>query len=178
MANTQTSGTSVPPVREPFPPFASDTFASQLLWLALTFGFLYVFVAKFAAPRLASILDVRRDKITADLSSASALKGQTDAAFAAYEKALADAKANATAIAQEARKTLTAEIEAKKASIEAEMGSKLADADQRIAAMRDKAMGEVGGIAAQAAEAIVAHLASAALGKSDIETAIKSVLKS
>lgn len=179
MAKPTQTGTAVEHhAREPFPPFASETFGSQLIWLALTFGFLYLFVAKLAAPRIASILETRRDKIASDLAAAEGLKGETEAAAAAYEKALSDAKANATAIAQSTRAVLNREIEEKKVTVEAELASRLAEADARIAEVKQKAMGEVGGIAAETAEAIVAHLAGSALGKADVASAIKSVLKS
>ena len=48
-----------------FPPFDASTFASQLLWFAITFGVLYYLMAKVALPRLAGIIEGRRDRIAA-----------------------------------------------------------------------------------------------------------------
>src|SRR5512147_660943 len=86
-----------------FPPFQSQTFASQLVWLAIAFVLLYVLMSKIALPRVASIIEGRQNKIEGDLAEAARLKTQSDEAVAAYEKALADARANAQAIANETR---------------------------------------------------------------------------
>ena len=75
-----------------FPPFQSQTFASQLVWLAIAFVLLYVLMAKLALPRVGSIIESRQKRIEGDLADASRLKGESDAAVAAYEKALADAR--------------------------------------------------------------------------------------
>jgi hypothetical protein len=75
-----------------FPPFQSETFASQLVWLAIAFVLLYGLMAKLALPRVGSIINNRHKRIADDVAEASRLKGESDAAVAAYEKALADAR--------------------------------------------------------------------------------------
>src|SRR6188768_3181036 len=85
-----------------FPPFDASTFASQLLWFAITFGVLYYLMAKVALPRLAGIIDGRRDRIAADLDAAERLKGESQEAARNYEKALAQARSNASSIADTA----------------------------------------------------------------------------
>ena len=96
-----------------FPPFQSETFASQLVWLTIAFVLLYVLMAKLALPRVASIIESRQKHIEDDLADASRLKGELDAAVAAYEKALADARDRAQAIATETRERQAAEAEAR-----------------------------------------------------------------
>jgi F-type H+-transporting ATPase subunit b len=86
-----------------FPPFQSETFASQLVWLAVAFVLLYVLMSKLALPRVASIIEARQKRIEGDLAEAGLLKTQSDEAMAAYEKALADARARAQSIANETR---------------------------------------------------------------------------
>ena len=78
-------------------------YAPQLVWLAITFGIMYLLMARVALPRIATVLEERRDRIANDLAQADQLRRETDQAIAAYEKALADAKARANAIAQETR---------------------------------------------------------------------------
>src|SRR6185295_16898096 len=86
-----------------FPPFQKDTFASQIVWLALTFVLLYVLMSRIALPRVASIFEDRKQRIDGDLGEAQRLKDQSDAAAAAYEKSLADARSRAQALANETR---------------------------------------------------------------------------
>src|SRR5215218_10779848 len=86
-----------------FPPFARETFASQLFWLVLCFLLLYLVVSRLALPRVGSILEARRSRIAADFAEATRLKDQTDTALADYEKSLAAARARAQGIAAETR---------------------------------------------------------------------------
>lgn len=159
-----------------FPPFDSHTFASQLVWLAIAFGALYVLMAKVALPRVASILEERGRRVTEDLDEAAKLKGQTDAAIAAYEKALADAKARAQAIAGETRDKLAAETDARRKALEADLNTKLAAAEQQIVDGKAKAMQSVSGIAVEAAQAIVQRLSGKAPSKDEVEAAVTSTL--
>src|SRR5258707_6691574 len=80
-----------------FPPFDKQTFPSQVLWLALTFVALYLLMSRIALPRIDSILERRRGRISGDLAEAQRLKGESDAAIAAYEESLAQARGRAQA---------------------------------------------------------------------------------
>ncbi len=114
-------------------------------------------------PRLGNILEVRSSRIAQDLDQAAKLKGEADAAVAAYEQALAEAKANANAIGQQARDAAKAEAEAARKSVEAGLDEKLAEAESRIARIKADAMKDVGAIAESTATAIVEQL----VGKAD-----------
>src|SRR3954454_23631235 len=94
--------------KKQFPPFDKETFASQLVWLVITFVALYLLMSKIGLPRVGGILENRRGKIAADLVEAQRLKQQSEDAVAAYEKALAEARANAQAIASKTRDKLMA----------------------------------------------------------------------
>lgn len=141
-----------------FPPFQPDTFLSQLIWLAITLGVLYTLMARVIAPRLHGIIETREVTISRDLETAAAAKQKAEDAGEAYEKALADAKAKAQALAQKTREKLAAESDEKRASLEAELAERLATAEKTIGARKDEAMGNVRGIAEETAAAIVERL--------------------
>lgn len=155
-----------------FPPFDSHTFGGQLLWLAIAFGALYVLMARVALPRVASILEERSNRIEGDLSAAAKLKAETDAAIAAYEKALADAKSKAQAIAGETRDKLAAESDARRKALEADLNAKLAAAEAQIVEGKQKAMQNVKGIAVDAASAIIERLVGQAPTADEVEAAV------
>src|SRR5262245_20596404 len=94
------------PHKEPFPPFNAETFASQLVWLAITFVALYLIVSKLALPRVGGILEARRKAIASDLAEAQGLKESSDKELATYEQELADARARAQTIGSETRDKL------------------------------------------------------------------------
>lgn len=157
-----------------FPPFDSSTFASQLLWLALTFGAFYFLMSRVALPRISSILEVRSDRIAQDLDEANRLKEESDAALAAYEQELAEAKSRAHGIAQEARDKAKAELENQRSAVEAELAGKVAAAEERIAGIKATAMGEVGTIANDTAAAIIGQLIGGKVTKAEIQAAVTS----
>ena len=88
-----------------FPPLDPDTFAPQLVWLALTFGLLYLILKRVALPRVGEVIEERADRVKRDLAQAEKLKTDTAAALADYEQALAEARAKANAIAKGMRAT-------------------------------------------------------------------------
>jgi len=134
-----------------FPPFDATTFASQLVWLTLTFVILYVLMSRVALPRVGAILEARQARIAGDLAEAEKLRGESDAAIAAYEKSLADARNRAQGIASEMRDKQAAAAEEARKKLEHQLNAKLADAEKTIASSRAAAMSNVRTIAADAA---------------------------
>ena len=161
----------------PFPPFNAETFASQLVWLTITFVILYLLAARVALPRVASILEARRDRIAGDLAEAQRLKTESDAALAAYETSLAEARNRAQALANRMRETQNAEADAARRAEEQSLNAKLAEAEKAIAGAKAAAMGNVRGIAADAAAAIVTRLTGRAPAGATVEAAVADVLK-
>jgi F-type H+-transporting ATPase subunit b len=160
-----------------FPPFQKETFASQLLWLALVFVALYLLMSRIALPRIGSILEQRRRRIDGDLAQAANLKESSDAAIAAYEKALADARGRAQALANEARQKQAAEAEAARKALDAKLNARIAQAEKAIGQVRTAAMANVRGIAAEAAAAIVERLTGGAPAGQQVADAVAHVLK-
>ncbi|BAR99609.1 ATP synthase F0 sector subunit b' [Blastochloris viridis] len=155
-----------------FPPFDKETFPTQLAWLGITFILLYVMMSKVALPRIGSILDERKTRIDTDIAEAAAFKRQSEAAIAAYEKALADARGRAQTIAGETRDRLNAEADVRRKELEAELAGKLAAAETLIAETKTKAMANVQAIAADAASAIVEKL----IGKAPASDAVRAAV--
>jgi F-type H+-transporting ATPase subunit b len=160
-----------------FPPFNAQTFASQLVWLVIAFVLLYALMAKWALPSVARVLENRQKGIADDLAEAARLKQQSDEAVAAYEKALADARGRAQAIANETRERQGKEAEAARKTVEDELNVRLAQSDKTIAATKEAAMSNVRGIAEGAAAAIVERLVGTAPSEQAVAAAVADVLK-
>ena len=141
-----------------FPPFDPATFPSQLLWLAITFGALYLLMSRIALPRIGGILENRKSIIDADLAAADASRQKTDAAIAAYEAALAEAKAKAQGIANENRDAIQADLAAKRSAVEADLTAKVTAAEARISATKAEALTHVDEIATETAQTVVTQL--------------------
>jgi len=155
-----------------FPPFDPATFGPQLFWLAICFGALYLLMSRVALPRVGGILNQRSNRVAADLAEAGRLKEETDAAIAAYEQGLAEARQNAHAIGQKGRDAAKAEIDADRRRIEADLQGKLSAAESRVGEVKARALAEVDAIAKDATEAIVETLIGGGIGKAEIAQAV------
>lgn len=133
----------------------------QLFWLAVTFLALYFIVAWLIVPRTGGAIEARKATVDADLAAAQAAKSGTDAAIAAYEKALAEARAKAQAMATENRNAINAEVDAERRKADALAAAKIAEAEKKVGATRDKALAAVKGVAAELAQTIVSELTGA-----------------
>jgi F-type H+-transporting ATPase subunit b len=160
-----------------FPPFQKDTFASQLLWLVLVFVALYLVMSRLALPRIGSILEQRKARVDGDLAQAASLKSESDAAIAAYEAALADARNRAQALANETRVQAAAAAETARKALDVKLNARIAAAEAAIAQTRTAAMTNVQTIATEAAAAIVERLIGATPPGQQVANAVTDVLK-
>jgi F-type H+-transporting ATPase subunit b len=151
-------------------------FAPQLIWLTINFIALYVIMARVALPRIATVIEERRDRIASDLDRAAQLKQETDEAIAAYEEALANAKARAFSIAQEKRQKLADEVEAEKSEAQKQIADRLEAAEKRIEDAKNGAMSKVNEVAAGAAESIIQELIGAKTTKAEVKQAVSKAL--
>lgn len=157
-----------------FPPFNTETFAPQLVWLALTFTLLYVLMSRLVLPRIGEVIDERRERVQRDLDTAERLKSETDKALADYEKALADARTNAGAIARETRDKLDVKVAERQAAVDAEINTRIAEAEKQIQETRAKALSNVDEIATDVAGAVVRQLIDTDVPAGEIRSALNS----
>lgn len=121
------------------------TFLPQLFWLAVSFGVLYLIVSRVALPRVGEILQARRERIEADLSRAEALREEAEAAMAAHERAMAEARAEARAILAAAAAKAASEVELMYAALGARLDAEAEQAEKRIAHTAAAVLDEVRG---------------------------------
>jgi F-type H+-transporting ATPase subunit b len=133
---------------------------------------LYTLLSKLVLPRLTGIIENRRALIAKDLDNAALMKTRAEEAGVAYEKALAEAKGRAQALAQETRSKLAAESDAKRKALEADLNKRLAESEATIATRKAEAMSHVRGIAAETATAIVERLTGKAPAPQKVEAAL------
>ncbi|MBO0741590.1 MAG: F0F1 ATP synthase subunit B' [Hyphomicrobiaceae bacterium] len=173
MANTASTSTPTEsPHAKVFPPLDVGTFAPQLVWLALTFALLYVILKRAVLPRVGEVIEERSDRIKRDLAQAETLKGETAKALANYEQALSDARTQAGAIVKTMRDKLAEEAGKERAKVDAQIAAKLAEAENRIAETKSRALATVGDIASEVAGTIVTRLIGAEPSKDEVKRAL------
>ncbi len=172
VATETTTGTAHHASSGGFPPFDTSTFASQFFWLAITFAFLFVVMWRVAGPRIGGAIAARKGKVTGDLAAAEAHRKEAEAAQAAYEQALVEARNRAHAMAEENRKRVHGEIDAAKAAADADAHKATAAAEARIQSTRESALTQIAKTAEDAAIAIVAHLTGETVAPEDARAAL------
>lgn len=173
MAQSLQASTETPAQAGGFPPFKTETYPSQLFWLVISFAVLFLVMWRIAGPRINGVIAGRRGAINADVAAADQARGEAQTASAAYQTALASARARAHAMAEENRQTLNAEIAKAKEAAEAEAERATAAADARIAASRIEAKGHMVRAAEEAAIAIVQRLTGETVSPADAAQAMK-----
>jgi F-type H+-transporting ATPase subunit b len=174
MTEPVTTGTEVPTgtANKVFPPLDPTTLAPQLVWLTITFVALYFLLKKIAIPRIGGVIEERQNRIQRDIDAAEKLKDEVDAAMKSYEKSLADARSNATAIARTNHDKLTAETDRERSAVEAATNKKLADAEARITEMKQKALASVGEIASEIAGPVIKQLTGKDVSADEVKRAL------
>jgi F-type H+-transporting ATPase subunit b len=157
-----------------FPPFKTETFPSQIFWLAVTFAFLLVVVWRIVGPRMAAVFGERKGRVDGDLAAADKHRRDAEAALASYHSALAEARARAHKAAEENRKLVADEVEKARAAAEVEAKEATARAEVHIAAVRQEAAKHVTIAAQDAAAAIVARLIGATVSPEEAAAAVKA----
>ena len=152
------------------------TFDNQVFWLLITLVVIYFVLSRVALPRIAAILAERQGTITNDIAAAEDLKTKAQDAEAAYDKALADARAEAQRISAETKATIQADLNVAIAKADAEIAARTAESEKAIAEIRAGAMEAVAEVAKDTAKEIVAVMGSKA-DQSAINAAVSARMK-
>jgi F-type H+-transporting ATPase subunit b len=154
------------------PQFRFEYWGGQIVWLLIVFAILYALLSKVFVPRLRRIQDTRAQTIADAVEQARSVQAEADAQAAAAKAEIGDARAQARRLAAEAKAKAQAEMAERQAAEDQRLQAELEKAEARIRAMRDQAMQNVGAIAAETAEAMVAKLTGAAPSRAELDAAL------
>ena len=154
-----------------------STFTPQIVWLIITFGVLYLLMAKLALPRIGSILEQRQNRIEDNLAMAQNLKRESEVDAKSYETAILEAREQARTSTQLAIKEMSEESQRRQSELNDRLVNEVKSAEERIAQARKKAMSNI----SEMAEDIVLDAAESLIGitpnKDTIKNAVSAKLK-
>jgi F-type H+-transporting ATPase subunit b len=153
------------------------TFPAQLVWLAICFVALYAIMARVGLPRVGAILTQRRGRIEGDLATASRMKDEAEAVIAAYERALAEARADAQATIRETIETLNAAAAERQHALAHSLAAETAAAERRIAAAKNQALANLRDVAVDVARAAAAKIAGVELDTARARDTVEAVMR-
>jgi F-type H+-transporting ATPase subunit b len=154
------------------PQFRTEYWGGQIIWLLFVFLVLYLLLAKVFVPRLRGIQDTRAQTIADAVEQARKVQAEADAQAAAAKAEIEQARGQARRVAADAKAKAQAELAERQAAEDTRLQAELDKAETRIRGLRDQAMANVGQIAAETAEAIVAKLTGAAPSPAEVDAAL------
>jgi F-type H+-transporting ATPase subunit b len=154
----------------------SEIFASQLFWLAITFGLIFLVVGLGMVPKIQGTVDARDARIAADLASAATARETADRLEAEHRAALDKSRAEAARVAAEAKAIAAQATETRVKAADAAAGVRIEDAMRRIAEARVSAEAEIEAVAAEAAAAMVNRVTGLTIDEDSARAAVKQEL--
>jgi F-type H+-transporting ATPase subunit b len=154
----------------------ADTYASQIFWLLIFFGLVFLVVGRGIVPKVQGTVELRDRAIEDDLTAAKAARDAADAEEEAWRSRENENRAAAQALIQKARDEAAArsadELKATQARIDAELNT----VERSLAQSRAEALHEIEGIAAGAAHDIVERLTGAPVTEAESRHAVEEVM--
>ncbi len=175
-AATSTGTVQQEPQSGGFPPFKTQSYPSQLFWLAITFAFLFVVLWRIAGPRIQGILSERRGKIADDLKTAEQHRRSAETASAAYQAPLIEARDRSRAIAEETRTRLSKEVDRAKAEADSAANADTAKAQAQLAELQAQARRNIADVAQGAVVDIVARLTGETVSPEEAAAAVREAV--
>lgn len=152
------------------------TYASQFFWLFLTFGLIYVIIGRGMLPKIESTVDARDRRIADDLAGAEDARRTADAIEEGYRARIDASRADAARVAGEAKAASARATEARIAEADLGISATTDEAERRLGAAKASALSEIEGVAAGAAQDLVAKLSGVVVGRSEASRAVRAAL--
>ncbi len=154
-----------------------EWFPNQIFWLVVTLVVIYLILSRVALPRIESVLNDRHRAIAGDLEQAEALKQKAVEAEENYDRALAEARAEAAKIVADAKAVIQSDLDAAIAKADAEIAAKASESEARIGEIRKGALKAVEEVSRDTAAAIIAKIMPGMGDVKAVEAAVKARLK-
>ena len=154
----------------------ADTYASQIFWVLIFFGFVFFIVGRGMVPKVMETVAARDGQIAADIAFAEAARRAADGAESSWQATAARQRADAHALIAKAKHDAAAAAESRLHAAASVIDARVAQADARIAAAAQAALSEIETVAAQAAGDIAQRLAGITVGADAAQAAVKEAL--
>jgi F-type H+-transporting ATPase subunit b len=153
-----------------------EVFWSQLFWLAVVFGIIFFAIGRGMVPKIQGTVDLREQKIAADLEAAQSARVAADETEAAWRASMDAARAEAAKLSNDAKQASAKDTEAKAQAASEKLNVKLQAAEAKIRDAVQAARSEIEAVAAEAAQEMVSRLTGKTVDKKQAAEAVKAEL--
>jgi len=153
-----------------------STYATQVFWLAITFTTLFIIMWKVAIPKIINVLEARQDKIDSQLNRAETLKKEAEAAMAAYEASLTEARTKAAATVTEAAAKIAELTHDSETELAQRLNKKLSDSEKAIDKAKNDALKDMRTVAVEVAQSATEKLIGETIDSGLVNKAVDDAL--
>ena len=159
------------------PQLNPEFWISQIFWLTLTFGVLYVILSKLILPKISSNLELRKSQIQDNIEAADKRRESSEAKLKEYDNIVLKSKSDAKNILGDAKENALKEINAKRKTIEKQIDEEIEKAEQEINVLKKSAPEKINKIAKEMASEILKKLIGSEINNSSISAIVDDLSK-
>ena len=159
------------------PQLNPEFWISQIFWLTLTFGILYIVLSKLILPKISANLELRRSQIQENIEAADKQRKESETKLKEYEEIILKSKLNAKKIFKETREKALKDINLKKDSLDGQINEEIKKAEAEINALKKNAPEKINKIAIEASSEILKNLIGTEINNSSISAMVNDLSK-
>ena len=159
------------------PQLNPEFWISQIFWLILTFGILYVVLSKLILPKISSNLELRKSQIQENIEAAEKQRKDSESKLKEYEEIIIKSKSEAKVIFKETREKTIKDINSKKEVLEKQIDEEINKAEKEINELKKTSPEKINQIAIETSSEILKNLMGAEFNNSSISTIVKDLSK-
>ena len=154
------------------PQLNPEFWVSQIFWLTLTFGILYVVLSKLILPKISNNLESRKSQILENIEAAEKQREDSEAKLEEYEKIISKSKLEAKNIFSQSREKVLKDISAKREVLDKQIDEEISKAEQEISNLRESAPDKINMIAIETSSELIQKLIGAEVNNSSISAIV------
>ena len=159
------------------PQLNPEFWVSQIFWLTLTFGILYVVLSKLILPKISSNLELRKSQIQENIEAADKQREDSEKKLKEFEEIILKNKLEAKNIFKLSREKALKDINSKREILEKQIDDELKKAEQEINELKKTAPEKINKIAIETSSEILKNLIGAEVNSSSISAIVEDLYK-
>jgi len=159
------------------PQLNPEFWISQIFWLTLTFGILYVVLSKLVLPKISANLELRKSQIQENIEAAEKQRDDSEAKLKEYDDFVLKSKLEAKNIFNDAREKALKNINSKRKTLDKQIDEEIERAEQEISALIKSAPEKINKIAIETCTELVKKLIGADVNNSSISAIVDDLSK-
>ena len=148
---------------------------SQIFWLVITFGILYLVLSKIILPKISDNLETRKSQVLENLELAEKYKNESEAKLKEFDNILLKSKIDAKNLFNESRKKLLDDINKKKQKLEEEIDKEVKIVEAEIEELKNKSPEKINKIAIETSANLINQLIGANVNNSSITAIVSDI---